>query len=128
MGCDLGVSYGYHSTAAFPITALTNPQGLDMTKVPLPSSKEDKAAAYLAVLMEINARLQIINITKSSGTLHGIAREICYLQLRHICELVAIGCLVIQGDYTISTECEYSPAKYSVPSKRNMKGLFRKTQ
>jgi hypothetical protein len=44
---------------------------------------------------------------------YGVLREFCHLQLRHICELVAIGSLVIQGDYTYDpgVKDEYNPQK-----------------
>jgi hypothetical protein len=79
----------------------------------LPTSKEDRARTYLQVLFEINARLQFIKSMESATVPYGISREVCHLQLRHICELVAIGCLVVQGDYTSSPDFsgEYNPQK-----------------
>ena len=71
-----------------------------MAKPSLPISKEEKAGAYLNVLSEINARLRFIKTIRLSTLPYRIVRELCHLQLRHICELVAIGCLVVQGDYT----------------------------
>jgi hypothetical protein len=52
---------------------------------------------------EIKTRLQIIAVTKQSNLPFGQAREICILQLRHICELIAIGCLAAQGRLTGSS-------------------------
>lgn len=82
-----------------------------MAKPSLPTSKQDKASAYLNVLFEIKSRLQLIQQTKSSNLPYGIAREVCHLQLRHICELIAIGCLIVQGDYTSAPQFkdEYRP-------------------
>jgi hypothetical protein len=84
-----------------------------MAKPSLPTSKDERARAYLQVLFEVNARLEFLKSLKSSNLPYGISREVCHLQLRHICELVAIGCLVVQGDYTSSAELsgEYNPQK-----------------
>jgi hypothetical protein len=84
-----------------------------MAKAALPTSKDDRARAYLYVLFEIKERLRLIKTMRLSTLPYGIVRELCQLQLRHVCELVAIGCLVIQGDYTSSAGLtdEYNPAK-----------------
>jgi hypothetical protein len=86
---------------------------MEMTKPSLPTSKEDRARAYLQVLFEISARLQFIKSMESANLPYGISREVCHLQLPHICELVAIGCLIVQGDYTSSPDLsgEYNPQK-----------------
>jgi hypothetical protein len=99
---------------------------LAMAKPSLPTSKEDRAKAYLQVLFEINSRLSLIKLMKSSDWPYGIAREVCHLQLRHICELVAIGCLVVQGDYTSSPELtgEYSPTKVFRSMEKLYEGFF----
>lgn len=97
-----------------------------MAKPPMPVSKEDKAAAYLNVLSEIIARLGLIKTMKLSTLHYGIVRELCHLQLRHICELVAIGCLVVQGDYTSSAEFtdEYNPSKIFRALHKKYDGFF----
>jgi hypothetical protein len=84
-----------------------------MAKPSLPTSKDERARAYLQVLFEVNARSEFLKSLKSSNLPYGISREVCHLQLRHICELVAIGCLVVQGDYTSSADLsgEYNPQK-----------------
>jgi len=84
-----------------------------MLKSSLPTSRDDRARAYLNVLFEINARLGLIKSLKLLNLPDGLAREVCYLQLRHICELMAIGCLVIQGDYKSSRSLtgEYNPQR-----------------
>lgn len=58
---------------------------------------EKAMAVYRGILSEIKYRTEAID-----GVLNGqiplrakIAEELCYLQLRMICELIAIGCLVI---------------------------------
>jgi hypothetical protein len=84
-----------------------------MAKAALPTSQDDRARAYLHVLFEIKERLVLIKTMRLSTLPYGIVRELCQLQLRHICELVAIGCLVIQGDYTSSAALtdDYHPDK-----------------
>ena len=48
--------------------------------------------------------------------------EVCYLQFRYICELIAIGCLIAQGDYETQRgfRVEYSPPKIFTA----LKGLY----
>lgn len=55
---------------------------------------------YADILNEINVRIEILNkvINEQLGLPVPIIREISYLQLRMMCELVAIGCLVAHGD------------------------------
>ncbi|PDQ18381.1 hypothetical protein CN311_25105 [Mesorhizobium sanjuanii] len=61
----------------------------------------DKAmTAYRGILVEIKYRVEAIDaILEGQLPLRGrIAEELCYLQLRMICELIAIGCLIIHGN------------------------------
>lgn len=97
-----------------------------MAKPSLPISKEEKAGAYLNVLSEINARLRLIKTMKLSTLPYGIVRELCHLQLRHICELVAIGCLVVQGYYTSFADFtdEYNPSKVFRALNKKYEGFF----
>src|SRR5271170_1860695 len=81
-----------------------------LTQTTLPASQDERSRAYLNVLFEINARMKFIPSVKLANLPNGIARELCHLQLRHICELVAIGCLVIQADYS-AARGEYDPKK-----------------
>jgi len=68
----------------------------------MPATKEQKAAInlYANILEEIKHRIAAIDI----GTTNRIpvpapfVREFCYLQIRMICELIALGCLVAHGD------------------------------
>jgi len=59
--------------------------------------------AYLRIMEEIKARVQMIETTKAANLPFGLAREVCFLQLRHIAELIAIGCLAAQGKLTGSS-------------------------
>ncbi len=100
-----------------------------MAKPSFPKSKNERAYAHLQVLFEINARLQIIESVKQINAPFGIAREICYLQLRHICELVAIGSVIVQGDYTSSPDFtgEYAPSKVFKSLDKHYPGSFPQT-
>jgi hypothetical protein len=62
-----------------------------------PTSQQQRVEAYLHIMEEIKSRLQLIEITRPSTLPFGLAREVCILQLRHIAELIAIGCLAAQG-------------------------------
>ena len=62
----------------------------------------DAANFYADILNEISARIEILNMAVNGNLGVGLTppfiREISYLQLRMMCELVAIGCLVAHGD------------------------------
>jgi hypothetical protein len=70
--------------------------------VPPKATPEQEAAVtlYRGLMEEVKIRLKAIETAAmGSTTLHGvIAREVCFLQLRMICELIALGCLVANGD------------------------------
>ena len=88
--------------------------------------KEEKAAAYaLGVLSEINAEAASGKISETIDiAIWNSPRNCAIFQLRHICELIAIGCLIIQGDYASSSD-DYSPSKnLSRPLKNHMKDFF----
>ncbi len=55
---------------------------------------------YANLLAEINFRVAAINhcTTGASGLAPPFVKDFCYLQIRMICELVALGCLVAHGD------------------------------
>ena len=61
----------------------------------------DKAIeVYRGLLLEIRFRIEAIDdvISGKVRLRAKIAEEFCYLQLRMICEIIAIGCLVIHGE------------------------------
>lgn len=70
-----------------------------MAKPRFPSTRKERAQAYLLVMEEVRARFEVLDITVDAALHPNLIREICYLQYRHLCELVAIGCLVAQGDF-----------------------------
>lgn len=55
---------------------------------------------YANLMEEVKIRhASICNVVNgSSGIVYELAKEYCYLQLRMICELIALGCLVAHGD------------------------------
>jgi hypothetical protein len=67
----------------------------EMTK-----QQTDAANFYVGILNEISVRIEILNmaINGRMDLSPPFIREISYLQLRMMCELVAIGCLVAHGD------------------------------
>ena len=60
----------------------------------------DAAKAYTSIMEEAKFRALSINtLTNSSYALPvSLQREYCFLQLRMLCELIALGCLVAHGD------------------------------
>jgi hypothetical protein len=74
-----------------------------------PQSQEDKAEAYLRAMLEVKARLSVISIMQKADWPINLRLEVCYLQLRHICELVTIGSVIIQGDYSSDLGNKYAP-------------------
>lgn len=66
----------------------------------MPNTQQAAITAYANILDEIRTRILGIN-TIVSGTKSlpsWISAELCYLQLRLLCELVALGCLLAHGD------------------------------
>ena len=76
--------------------------------------KNETAEMYASIMTEIKVRIEAINQgTNSRLPLPApLVKEFCHLQIRMICELVALGCLVAHGDIeaTKSNKCqgEYS--------------------
>ncbi len=67
-----------------------------------PATPVDNAALalYLSVMEEVKARAFSINTATNvpNGLPAPLIREYCFLQLRMLCELIALGCLVAHGD------------------------------
>ena len=53
---------------------------------------------YCLLMEELKRRRNIIADVSKFNLPQGIAIELCYLQLRMICELIALGCLAAHGD------------------------------
>ena len=67
----------------------------------MPTKKQLQASQLYAALMgEIKIRIAAINAGTTASLPHppAIVREHCFHQIRFICELVALGCLVAHGD------------------------------
>jgi hypothetical protein len=63
---------------------------------------EEALALYIRLMEEAKGRALSINpITNSQiGIGAPLIREYCFLQLRILCELIALGCLIAHGDIT----------------------------
>jgi hypothetical protein len=69
----------------------------------MPTKSDEAALAlYISVMEEVKARSFSINTITQSAIALGppLIREYCFLQLRMLCELIALGCLVAHGDIT----------------------------
>lgn len=63
-----------------------------------PEGRGDPMVVYLGLMEEIKQRLLAIRtLTAPSPLPPQIARDSCFLQLRMICEAVAVGCLIAHG-------------------------------
>ncbi len=62
--------------------------------------QEQARLDYFNVMTEVKVRIDAINAGTNGklGLPAPIVREFCYLQMRMICELVALGCLIAHGD------------------------------
>ena len=61
---------------------------------------KDQSQLYASLMQEVKHRIDAINQALQGRTFlpHPFVREFCWLQLRMLCELVALGCLVAHGD------------------------------
>jgi hypothetical protein len=69
----------------------------------MPTTSDEAALAlYLSIMEEVKIRAYSINTATNvpNGLPPPLIREYCFLQLRMLCELVALGCLVAHGDIT----------------------------
>ena len=67
----------------------------------MPTKEQIQAQTlYANILAEVNFRVAAINhcTTNSSGLAPPFVKDFCYLQIRMLCELTALGCLVAHGD------------------------------
>ena len=81
-----------------------------------PPSKSDVETVklYTSLMEEIKIRIHTINTLAGGPTelMPIIVQEICFLQLRLICELIALGCLAAHGDIK-ATEASKFRKEYS---------------
>lgn len=69
---------------------------------------------YCALMQEASSRIEVLNFILSGRTrlAEGIVRELCWLQIRMLCETIAIGCLVAHGDL-VSTHIKRFEKEYA---------------
>jgi hypothetical protein len=68
--------------------------------------QKDAINLYANLMEEVKVRVESINksLMGSLAVPAPILREFCFLQLRMICELIALGCLVAHGDIEAATK------------------------
>lgn len=69
----------------------------------MPTASDEKAKdLYQSIMTEVMIRAYSINSATRTPTEipQPLIREYCFLQLRMLCELIALGCLVAHGDIT----------------------------
>ncbi len=78
-----------------------------------PKTTADKAKLYLHCMVEIKERIKVIDGVLKMDVPALFICEIGHLQLRYICELIAIACLAAQGDFKTQRAFleEYRPPK-----------------
>lgn len=69
-----------------------------------PQDEQALAESYSRLMDEIKIRVDVIHraLAGTTGLPSAIVRELCYLQLRMIYELIALSCLVAHGDINTS--------------------------
>lgn len=76
---------------------------------------KEEIRLYCSLMEEILARFELINRTyQNRANLPALfVREICYLQFRFICEIIALACLVAHGDIpeALALRDTYEPGK-----------------
>lgn len=96
---------------------------------------------YRDLMKEVKLRMDVVvRLTDPAATVlpSQIVRETCYLQLRMVCELIALGCLVVhedipatkspkvvkryEADFIIKKLEELHPNFYPVPIRREQRG------
>jgi len=62
----------------------------------------EKSRLYRNLMVEAMFRLDLVDaIYEARATSEArVVREICYLQFRFLCEIIALGCIVAHGSYT----------------------------
>lgn len=97
-----------------------------MAKPSYPKTDEEKAKVYLHCMVEIKERLRLIQTVRGMSMLALFIKEVCHLQFRCICELIAIACLVAQGDYETQRAFrkEFSPPKIFIALKEKYPHFF----
>lgn len=78
-----------------------------------PRTLQERAKLYLHCMVEIKERMNLVQAALNADTADLFKNEICSLQFRHICELIAIACLAAQGDFKTQRAFResYSPSE-----------------
>lgn len=73
---------------------------------------QDSLRLYLGLMEEIKFRLAFVgDIIHGKNLVAGtIGKDICYVELRMVCELIALGSLVARGD--IQLPVDFSHLRY----------------
>jgi hypothetical protein len=80
-------------------------------------SVKDAVGSYLPLMHELASRIELVGRICNNGydIPFPYAQEFAYLQFRHMCELIALGCLQLHGDLPItsskSTKSEWNAHK-----------------
>lgn len=76
---------------------------------------EHAIKTYLALMEEAKSRFFVINSTYQNEKKYppALVSEICYLQFRLLCEIIALGCLLVHGDipHPKTLQKAYNPTK-----------------
>ena len=79
------------------------------------SQQESAIKTYLGLMEEAKFRFFVINNTYQNEQKFppAIVSEICYLQFRLLCEIIALGCLLVHGDipHPKALQKAYNPSK-----------------
>jgi hypothetical protein len=89
-------------------------------------TRQEKAIAYMSAMEEVKLRFAMIDFIKRSNHPIGLINEICYLELRHVCELISICCLIARGDYTThkALHDDYAPGKIFSALRKQWEDFF----
>ena len=63
-------------------------------------NKSETLSRYSAIMNEIRRRIDGVEhcLNHETGLHRLLEFELCFLQLRKVCELIALGCLIAHGD------------------------------
>lgn len=80
--------------------------GVQTTEISIDMIQDDARSTYVNILAEIKRRISAIDdvLDRKIPIAAKIGEELCILQCRMIAELIAIGCLVLHNDLTLSNE------------------------
>ena len=76
-------------------------------------NEQDILRLYCSLMEEVKIRIGVINHTYRDKLPPHVVREICYLQFRFICEIIALACLAAHSEIeeTQAVKHDYQPHK-----------------